>query len=231
MNNSLRKALPSIVTFTSLLCALSAVVLAIDGRLTAASLCILAGYILDAVDGKIARGLGVASDFGLQLDSLVDVVAFGVAPSALVYQYGRGLSLNPVLAWIACAGYLIAGVFRLARFNLLPAKTSGSESVGLTISTAGATGALSVLSNLRYDDKLMPIGLFPALMLILALLMISRIRYPALDGILQRRWLSVAGLGVAGVLAIWLSPQLVWLGITNGYVSFGLVRAIVGLVR
>ena len=231
MKSSLRKSLPSIVTFGSLIFAFSAVVLAIDSRLTAASLCILAGYLLDTADGRIARRLGVASDFGLQLDSLVDVVAFGVAPSVLVYQYGRVLSLNPALAWITCAGYVIGGVYRLARFNLLPTKSSTSESVGLTISTAGAAVALSVLSNLTYDHKLMPIGLFPVLLLILTLLMISRIRYPALDVILRRGWLALAGLGIAGILSIWLSPQLVWLGITNGYVSFGLIRAIVGLVR
>ena len=62
-------------------------------------------------------------------------------------------------------------------------------------------------------------------MVILTLLMVSRIRYPALASILRRRWLSLPGLGVAAVLSIWLSPQLVWLGLIGCYVSFGIVRA------
>ena len=56
------------------------------------------------------------------------------------------------------------------------------------------------------------------------------VRYPAMDSVFRRRWLSVTALAVAGVLAIWLSPQLVWLGLTGGYVSFGLVRAAYGLI-
>jgi phosphatidylserine synthase len=64
----------------------------------------------------------------------------------------------------------------------------------------------------------------------LTLLMVSRIRYPALASIFRRRWLSVTGLGAAATLAIWLSPQLVWFGLTSGYVSFGLVRAVYNLI-
>ena len=231
MNDSLRRLLPSMVTFASLVCAFSAVMLAMHDELTGASVCILASYLLDALDGAIARRLGVSSAFGLQLDSLADIVAFGVAPSALVYQYLRELTLSPAVMWGACAGYVVGGAFRLARFNLLPAKHSHSESLGLTISTSGATLALCVLSNRTYDHRLIPAVLFPVLVVALTLLMVSRIRYPALASILQRRRWSLSGLGVAAVLSIWLSPQLVCLGVTSGYVSFGLARAAYELIR
>lgn len=231
MNGSLRSSLPNLITFASLICAFSAVVLAMHEELTVAGVCILASCLLDTLDGMVARRLGVSSAFGLQLDSLVDIVAFGIAPTALVYQYLRELALSPAVVWGACAGYVIGGAFRLARFNLLPAKHSHSESLGLTISTSGATLALSVLSNRTYDHRLMPAVLFPPLVAALTLLMISRIRYPALVSILQRRRWSLAGLGAAVVLAIWLSPQLVWFGITGGYVSFGLARAVYNLIR
>jgi CDP-diacylglycerol--serine O-phosphatidyltransferase len=234
MNGSLRnswtKLLPNLITFTGLVCAFSAVVLAMHEELTAAGICILAGYVLDALDGGLARRLGAASAFGLQLDSLVDVVTFGVAPCVLVYQYLRPLALSPVATWVVCAGYMIGGVFRLARFNLLPPKESHSDSVGLTISTSGAMLALSVLSNRTYGHRLIPAVVFPALVVALTLLMVSRIRYPALASIFRRRWLSVAGLGAAATMAIWLSPQLVWFGLTSGYVSFGLVRAAYSLI-
>lgn len=228
---SLRRMVPSLITFTGLVCAFSAVLLVINGELTTAGACILAGYLLDALDGGVARRLGVASPFGLQLDSLVDVVTFGVAPSVLVYQYLQPLSIRPAIVWAACVCYMVGGVFRLARFNLLPAKESHSESVGLTISTSGATLALCVLSNRAYDHRLIPAGAFPALAVVLALLMASRVRYPALASVFRRRWLGVAGLAAAVVLAIWLSPQLVWLALTGGYVSFGLARAVYGLLR
>jgi CDP-diacylglycerol--serine O-phosphatidyltransferase len=230
LNDSLRRLLPSLITFTGLVCAFSAVVLAMHEALTAAGVCILIGYVLDALDGGMARRLGVTSAFGLQLDSLVDVVTFGVAPSALVYQYLRQLAVAPVTVWVVCVGYMVGGVFRLARFNLLPTKESHSDSMGLTISTSGATLALSVLSDRAYDHRLIPAFVFLALVVALTLLMVSRIRYPAMGSVFRRRWLSVTALVVASVLAIWLSPQLVWLGLTGGYVSFGLVRAAYGLI-
>lgn len=231
MKDYLRGLLPNLITFSGLVCAFSAVVLAMHEELTASGACILAGYLLDALDGEVARRMGATSAFGLQLDSLVDIVTFGVAPSVLIYQYLRQLAFSPAVVWGACAGYMIAGAFRLARFNLLPPKRSGSESVGLTISTSGAALALSVLSNRRYDHRLIPAAVFPALVALLTLLMVSRIRYPALASVFKRRWLSLAGLGSAAVLAIWLSPQLVWFGLTGGYVSFGLARAIYALLR
>ena len=231
MKDSLRRLLPNLITFSSLVCAFSAVVLAMHENLMASGVCILAGYLLDALDGGVARRLGVTSAFGLQLDSLVDIVTFGVAPSALVYQYLRQLSLSPAIVWGVCVGYMIGGAFRLARFNLLPSKHSHSESVGLTISTSGATLALSVLSNCTYDHRLIPAAVFPALVVALTLLMMSRIRYPALASVFQRRWVSVAGLGAAAAMAVWLSPQLVWFGLTGGYVSFVLVRAVYALLR
>ena len=91
--------------------------------------------------------------------------------------------------------------------------------------------ALAVLTNQEYGQRLIPAAAFPVLMIVLALLMVSRIRYPELGSILLRRKLSLAGLSGAAVLAIWLSPQLVWLGITTAYLSLGLVRAVYGLVQ
>lgn len=230
MKDTLRRGLPSSITFIGLVCAFSAVVLALHEEVAVAGICILAGYVLDALDGGVARRLGATTAFGLQLDSLVDVVTFGVAPSVLVYQYLRQLTVYPVVIWIVCVGYMIGGVFRLARFNLLPTKESQGDSMGLTISTSGATLALSVLSDYAYDHRLFPTAVLLALVVALTLLMVSRIRYPALGSVFRRRWLTVAALAAAAILAIWFSPQLVWLGLTGGYVSFGLMRAAYGLI-
>jgi len=231
MNNSWRRPLVSLITFAGLACAFSAVVLVMHEELIAATICILAGYLLDALDGAVARRLGATSAFGLQLDSLADVVTFGLAPSVLVYQYLRQLALSPAVTWAVCVGYVIGGAFRLARFNLLPQRKSHSDSVGLTISTSGATLALSVLSNRTCDDQLIPVHVFPLLVVVLTVLMVSRIRYPALATLFQARWLSLVGLGLAAMLAIWLSPPLLGSTLIGGYVSFGLARAAYDLVR
>ena len=231
MNGTFRRLLPSLITFTGLTCAFSAALLVMHEKLTAASICILVGNLLDGLDGGLARRLNVTSAFGRQLDSLVDVVTFGMVPSLLVYQHLRRLAFSPAVMWIACAGYVVGGVFRLARFNLLPQKTSEGDSVGLTISISGALLALSVLSNHMYDDRLIPVAFFPVLLVVLTLLMVSHIRYPALSPILRSRWLSSAGLTAATVLTIWFSPQLAGLALTGGYVSFGLLRSAYHLVR
>jgi CDP-diacylglycerol--serine O-phosphatidyltransferase len=231
MTNSFQKLLPNLVSFTSLACGFSAVVLTTHQELTVAGALVLTSYMLDGLDGALARRLGVAGDFGLQLDSLVDAVTFGVAPSLMVYQHLRQLVFSPVVLWVTCTAYVIGGVFRLTRFNLLPAKKSIGETLGLTISTSGATLALLVLSNHAYDHQLIPAGIFLVSMVALTLLMISRIHFPEFGSILRQRWFSLATLGVAAVLAIFISPQLVWLGVHGGYISFGLARAVYNLVR
>jgi CDP-diacylglycerol--serine O-phosphatidyltransferase len=231
MNNSFRKLLPSFVSFTSLTCGFSAVVLTTHQELVVAGALVLIGYMLDGLDGALARRLGVAGDFGLQLDSLVDAVTFGVAPSMMVYQHLRRLVFSPPVLWVACTAFVIGGVFRLTRFNLLPAKNPTGDTLGLTISTSGATLALLVLSDHAYDRQLIPAGIFLVSIATLTLLMISRIHFPEFGSILRQRWFSLATLGVAAVLAIFISPQLVWLGMHGGYISFGLVRAVYNLVR
>ena len=231
MNESLRRMLPASITFIGLVCGFAAVVLALHQELARAGICILGGYILDALDGEVARRLRVESAFGLQLDSLSDIVTFGIAPSVLAYQYSRQLSITPAITWVVCSGYIVGGAFRLARFNLLPHKGSQSDNIGLTISTSGATLVLIVLANGLYDQGLFPEGVFPVLIVVLTLLMISRIRYPALFPLVRRLWLDLVGLSILGALAIWLSPQLVGLGLAGSYVSFGLIRAIYNLIR
>jgi phosphatidylserine synthase len=149
----------------------------------------------------------------------------------MVYQHLRQLGFNSTLLWVTCTLYMIGGVFRLTRFNLLPAKKSTGDTLGLTISTSGATLALGVLSNRAYDHRLIPAGVFLALMVALTLLMISRVRFPEFGAILRQRWFSLATLGIAALLAIWISPPLVWLGVHGGYISFGLARSVYNLVR
>lgn len=224
---ALLRATPSVITFLSLTSAFTAIVLVMEGRATWAAACILVSYLLDAFDGALARRMRLTSDFGLQLDSLADVVAFGVAPTLLLYHTLDNTGIPPLAAWAVSVLFVCGGAFRLARFNLLPTKTTFGDSMGLTISTAGATLTLAVQVCRAHGQTLGTAGGLMLMAVALALLMVSRIRFPALASVLRRRRVSVAILSVAALTALRLSPPLAGLGLTGGYISFGLIRAIV----
>ena len=223
--NTLKQYAPNLITFTTLACGMSSIALAIEGHLNLAGVLILAGYLLDSVDGGIARRLGVSSEFGTQLDSLVDIIIFGGAGSVLVWQH---LAETPLIRWpywIFGVMFVLASAYRLARFKLYTDENKQTESLGLTTSTSGAFLALAVLADRAFNHLLFPDWIFPLLLFIVSLLMVSRIHFPELHVILSRRRMSIAILSTSVVAAYWLTPQLVWFGLTTGYISFGVLRA------
>jgi len=223
--NSLREYAPNLITFTTLACGMSSIALAIEGHLNLAGVLILVGYLLDSIDGGVARRLGVSSEFGTQLDSLVDIIIFGGAGSVLIWQH---LSETPLIRWpywIFGVLFVLACAYRLARFNIYTDENKQTESLGLTSSTSGAFITLAVLADRAFNHHLFPDWIFPLLLFIVSLLMVSRIRFPELHVILGRRRMSIAILSTSIVAAYWLTPQLVWFGLTTGYISFGILRA------
>ncbi|MEM6382522.1 MAG: CDP-diacylglycerol--serine O-phosphatidyltransferase [Pseudomonadota bacterium] len=111
----LRIVLPNMVTLLALCSGLTAIRLALEGRLELAMMAILLAAFLDALDGRLARLLKGTSRFGAELDSLTDFVNFGVAPALILYQ--SSLSTLDNLGWIAALLYAICAGLRLARFN------------------------------------------------------------------------------------------------------------------
>ncbi len=223
--NTFRQYIPNLITFTTLICGMSSIALAIEGQLNLAGVLILAGNLLDGFDGGVARQLDVSSEFGTQLDSLVDIIIFGGAGSVLVWQH---LSETPLMRWpywVSGVIFVLACAYRLARFNLYTDETKQKESLGLTSSLSGGFLALAVLADRAFAHHLFPDWIFPLLLIIVSLLMVSRIRFPELHVILRRRRMSFAILGTSLIAAYWLTPQLVWFGITTGYISFGVLRA------
>lgn len=111
-----RVIIPNIVTLVALCSGVSAVKFALAGQMDFAATAILVSAILDGLDGQIARALRGASSFGAELDSLADLVNFGVAPALVIYVW----SLNELgsLGWFACLIFIIAMALRLARFNV-----------------------------------------------------------------------------------------------------------------
>lgn len=117
----LRLVLPNLLTVLAICAGLSGIRLAFEGRFEAAVVMVLIAAFLDGVDGRLARMLKATSRFGAQMDSLADIVNFGVAPALVVYAYLLDRAGSP--GWIAALLFAIACGLRLARFNVLDEDT------------------------------------------------------------------------------------------------------------
>lgn len=223
-----RYLLPNAITFLSLACGASAIMLAASGALMAAGVLILASYVLDLLDGEAARRLDAGSPFGVQLDSLVDMVSLGVAPAMLAFFHLQSAGdITPYLLWPATVFYVLAGAFRLARFNLLPIKTGQTDSIGLTISTAGATLTLAVLSDIANTEEVLANIYFIPILLGLALLMISRLSCPSIVWLFSRWWANLLYMVyfIVALIFLQLSFFHVWFLFNSGYLSLAVMRA------
>ena len=234
MARKYRVLIPNGLTFLSLLCGTCAILVSSATPTAAdaprylwfAGLLILASYLIDWGDGALARTLHASTAFGLQLDSLVDMVSLGVAPTVLLFMYSlRVIGVSPWLSGPVVVLVPLAGAFRLARFNLLPPKTtSHTESVGLTISTGGALLTLAVLSNLAAGAVPSPV-LYLCMTVGISCLMVSTIAFPSLAWIFAGWRTTVVVLGLMGVSLVGLSFFTAWLLWTSAYVGVALVRA------
>jgi len=179
MKSKIRYAVPNSITFMSLACGLGSILLSSQGYLVPAGILVLCSYVLDIWDGFTARKLNAQTSFGLQLDSLADMVSLGIAPAVLVFHHlmARGLSIYWILPFVLLTA--LAGAFRLARFNLLPPKTANpKDSIGLSITQSGGTMALAVLSDLSVKGLVLATGLYVPFLLILSIFMVSTISFP-----------------------------------------------------
>ena len=188
MKYVLRYTVPNGVTALSLLFGVASIVNTQLGDLEFAAWLIVWCGLLDTIDGVAARLLKATSSFGAEFDSMADLVSFGVAPSILVLNAGMqlgGIKFDTGQFWVlavACGVFVLAGAMRLARFNLATSKPRSGWYVGVPITAAGG-GMLSslVLVLLMYEQIAitMPLKLYlPILMFVLAIMMISRLRFP-----------------------------------------------------
>ena len=182
LNNVLRYTIPNSFTALSLLLGIASIVTTqLGGReyLELAGWMIVWCGLLDTVDGVAARVLKATSSFGAEFDSMADLVAFGVAPAILGIEHGTGQFA--VLA-VAAGVFALAGALRLARFNLPTSKPERGWFVGVPITAAGGGMCSSLVLVLLYHEQIatgMPLNLYlPVLLFTLAILMVSRIRFP-----------------------------------------------------
>ena len=198
--------LPSLFTTGNLFLGFWAIVKAFDGQAVEAAPLIAFAILLDMLDGRIARLTGTTSEFGAELDSLADAISFGVAPALLAYRWA--LDDIPRLGWLACFLFAMCGVLRLARFNVQKHSTDMRYFVGLPIpAAAGQLAAVIAFAPARVAGWVH--GLFALLLVIvLAFLMVSTLRYRSFKGIdLRRRRSYLAVLGIA-LLFIFIAAHL-----------------------
>jgi CDP-diacylglycerol--serine O-phosphatidyltransferase len=170
------------LTTANLLCGFGAILLTLDGRYVLAAVALFAGMLMDILDGKVARLTRTTTQFGVEYDSLADMVSFGLAPALLMYAWalshlwdvGRGagrIGVGAAFLFVLCAA------LRLARFNVLTGISDRRYFVGLP--SPGAAGAVAAIVVAFPDAELERIQLvvLTGTMCLLAFLMISNIRY------------------------------------------------------
>ena len=168
--------LPNIFTSLNLFCGFYAVIASIDGKFVAAAVAIVIAGLFDHLDGKIARVTKTTSKFGVEYDSLADLISFGLAPGLMIYLW----ALKPLerMGWLAAFLFMACGALRLARFNVQTGSTGGGYFLGLPIPAAGGMNSVTVLIFHKFglEGNSHPI-LMLIMVYILSFLMVSTIKY------------------------------------------------------
>lgn len=162
-------AIPTIFTFGNLACGVLSLMMTFQGNFRLACIFIIIAGILDRYDGRIARFLQVSSEFGKELDSLSDLVSFGVAPSILVFNAFKFHNFG-IISYIIVLIFPLCGAYRLARYNC---STFNNVFMGIPITIAGLLMTLYVLISLNFNPN--PV-ISIVLEVILSYLMVSRFK-------------------------------------------------------
>ncbi|MGK7346731.1 MAG: CDP-diacylglycerol--serine O-phosphatidyltransferase [Candidatus Nitrospinota bacterium M3_3B_026] len=167
---------PSLLTSAAFFCGFYSIIASINGDFYRAAWAVIVAMFFDGIDGRVARATGSATAFGVEYDSLSDLVAFGVAPAILMYNW----VLQPFgkVGWMAGFLFVICGALRLARFNTQSSEVRKNRFVGLPIPpAAGFLATVVLLAHGGLEIKKIPAVLIVAAMYALALFMVSNIPY------------------------------------------------------
>ncbi|MBP1764634.1 MAG: CDP-diacylglycerol/serine O-phosphatidyltransferase [Firmicutes bacterium] len=219
---SLRLIIPNTLTAINLVFGMLAIMATIQGDYWNAGLLILIAMVADGIDGRVARALNAGSEFGKELDSLCDLVSFGVAPAILAYvfylqEFGTAGSL------IAIA-FAVCGALRLARFNVNTSTVKGYF-MGLPIPAGGCVVATFVMIGIK------PTGwIFPAMVAIFAYLMVSTVHYPDFKGKGEpNRFIAIIITAALACYILFLFHNAYFFVPFFAYAVFGVFNSLLGL--
>jgi CDP-diacylglycerol--serine O-phosphatidyltransferase len=227
---------PNFVTTANMFCGFYSVVASMQGDFGTAAWAIVAASVFDMLDGRIARLAKATSQFGVEYDSLSDLISFGMAPAILLYKW----SLEPFgrLGWLAAFLFVACGALRLARFNVMSSVLPKGFFQGLPIPIAAGVVATMIIFHQAtgwpmVDGTLSRDTMALILTFGLASLMVSTLRFPSFK---ELNWRSKTTFGylLVGVLAMILvavRPEVTLFLVLSTYVSLGLVWNVVRLVK
>ncbi|MFZ5950743.1 MAG: CDP-diacylglycerol--serine O-phosphatidyltransferase [Candidatus Rifleibacteriota bacterium] len=224
--------LPNACTSMNLFCGYLSIVMTSRGEFLLAGWLILVANVFDILDGRLARLTSVTSRFGAELDSLADLVSFGVAPAFLVYT--RYLDHERYSGLIVSAIFMLCGALRLARFNITP-PSKHDVFEGLPIPAGAGILATMTIFELQFFNFIkIPNFIIPVVVLVTSFLMVSKIEYPAMKKTPQtsgKRKLMV----LLGLIALFVNPPMTLFFISWGFalygLTFGFVKSALQLLR
>lgn len=223
--------LPSLMTLGNLFCGYACIVYAMRGEYETAAPFIGIAIVLDTLDGRIARMTGASSEFGLQFDSLADMISFGMAPAILTFSWG--LTALGRWGWAAGFIYVTAAAMRLARFNMQTGTGDKKYFVGMPSPAAAGVPAAAIYAYPAGFQH--PIGAVPALALVLvpAFLMVSTIRFRSFKNLdLQARRPYTVLIAIALLFAlVFAHPALTLVALSYTYLLSAFIEMAVTRLR
>lgn len=219
--------LPNLFTTGNLFCGFWAIISVFQEKFFYSAVAILLACAFDILDGKVARLSGATSKFGVQYDSLADLVSFGIAPALLAFSW----ALRPYgkFGWLAAFLFVVCGALRLARFNVQSASGEVKYFKGLPIPAAASMIALTILLYLRLIETNWVKDIVILVMIyILAFLMVSNIKYLSFKelDLAKRKPFSIFIFVILSMIVIIMEPTLVLFVFILAYVFSGPVNMI-----
>jgi len=208
---------PSLLTTGNLFCGFLSMLLAVEHRWTESALAIFVAMIMDLLDGRVARLMKATSQFGVEYDSLADVISFCVAPAFLLYSF----ALQPLgrAAWFGAFLFLVCGALRLARFNV---------QTGTTPAAAGVAASTVILLQGEEPTRAVRVAL-AITSYVLALLMVSTFRYWSFKEVdfARRRPLETLLVVVLAVMVVATMHEIFLFLVFGGYALSGPARRVI----
>jgi CDP-diacylglycerol---serine O-phosphatidyltransferase len=218
---------PSLLTTANLFCGFFSLLMAMDQRFIEAAVSIFVAMVMDLLDGRVARLMKATSQFGVEYDSLADVISFCVAPAFLFYSF----ALRPLgrAAWFGAFLFVICGALRLARFNVQTASVDRRFFIGLsTPAAAGVVAALVILLQGEEPPRAVRVAL-AVTTYVLALLMVSTFRYWSFKEVdfARKRPVETLLVVVLAVMIVATMHEVFLFLVFGGYALSGPVRRLV----
>ncbi|WP_447974165.1 CDP-diacylglycerol--serine O-phosphatidyltransferase [Nitrospira sp. Kam-Ns4a] len=225
--------IPNLLTTGNLFCGLYSILAVFNANYVAAAVAILVALVFDMLDGKSARWTNSTSQFGVEYDSLADLVSFGVAPGLLIYSWA--LSAHGMAGGAVMFAFIACGALRLARYNVMSATSESKYFTGLPIPAAASVLATLVI----FDHHILRVGaeVKPLLILVmtlgLAFLMVSTIKYRSFKDLkFKGRHFNYLVWAILAIMLVMAWPQLMLFLLFVGYALLGPVeRGVWGVAK